>query len=899
MGEFWRTSYRAYRAGPNEFGHLPDPPKSAFIPESEMRPEDSQRVHLINAFRRYGYLQADLDPLGLQAQKSVPELNPAVYGLSPKDALPGKELSMEDLAEQLRLIYCGSMAIEFMHINSWEERQWLAHHFESTIAEELLAEERVKLAKLMLKCENFDHFLALKFPTVKRYGSEGAEAMYGFFSELFDSAPEKDIKQIFIGIAHRGRLNLLSEMMQFPHVQMFRKMKGKPEFPDGVQGSGDVLSHFTSSFDHQSPEGTVHISMLPNPSHLEAVNPVTMGKARARARTLGVGDYSTDRSARTGDGVLAVLVHGDGAFTGQGIVWESISLSQVPHFRLGGSIHLITNNQVAFTAEAHIGRSTMHCTDIAKSFEYPVIHVNGDHPEDVVKATRLAVAYREKFRKDVFINMVCYRRWGHNELDDPSFTQPIMYRVIESRESVPRQYADELIHQGLLTEDEVKREKDAHTAKLMESFKATDSAPPVAKLLEGNWKGFVQAPPYIQKWDTGCDTNLLKYIGAASVKVPEGFNVHPHLQKTHCEARIQKMIAGEGIDWGTAESLAFGSLMLEGNDVRISGQDVGRATFSFRHAMLVDNKSDLTHIPLNFISDDQKGFLEVANNLLSEEAILGYEFGFSLDHPRRLCVWEAQFGDFFNGAQIIIDTFLASAEGKWLTQSGLTLLLPHGIDGAGPEHSTCRMERFLQLCDSREDQVPVDGENVNMRVANPTTSAQYFHLLRRQVIPNYRKPLVVVAPKILLRHPKALSSLSEMAPGTYFKNVIDDKTCKPEKVTKVILTSGKHWIAVEKERDERGLKETVAIVRLESLCPFPVQDLRAVLERYPKAKKFVWSQEEPRNAGAWSFVRPRFENALGISPVFAGRPELAWTATAIGEHHAREAAEVLRSTFEV
>lgn len=864
-----------------------------------MRSEDSQRVHLINAFRRYGYLQADLDPLALSKRPEVPELNLKVYGLSSQDTLPGKGLSMEDLAGQLQLIYCGTMAIEFMHINNWEERQWLANNFENTVAEELTIEERVNLAKLMLKCENFDHFLALKFPTVKRYGSEGAEAMYGFFSELFNTAPEKDIKQIFIGIAHRGRLNLLSEMMQFPVVQMFRKMRGKPEFPDNVQGSGDVLSHLTSSFDHQSPEGTVHVSMLPNPSHLEAVNPVTMGKARARARSLGLGDYSNDRAARTGDGVLAVLVHGDGAFSGQGIVWESISLSQAPHFRLGGSIHLVTNNQIAFTAEAHIGRSTTHCTDIAKSFECPVIHVNGDHPEDVVKATRLAIAYREKFRKDVFINMVCFRRWGHNELDDPSFTQPIMYRVIESRESVPRQYADELIDQGLLSEDDIKNEKETHTAKLMESFRAVDSTPPVAKHLDGYWKGFVQAPPEVQKWDTGCDVDLLKYVGAASVTVPEGFKVHPHLQKTHCEARIQKLVSGEGIDWGTAESLAFGSLLLEGNDVRISGQDVGRATFSFRHAMLVDNDSDQTHIPLNHISDKQQGFIEVANNLLSEEAILGFEFGYSLDHPRRLCVWEAQFGDFFNGAQIIIDTFLASAESKWLTQSGLTLLLPHGIDGAGPEHSTCRMERFLQLCDSREDQQPVDGENVNLRVANPTTSAQYFHLLRRQVIPNYRKPLVVVAPKILLRHPKAASSLSEFAPGTHFRNVIDDNTCKAEQVTKVILTSGKHWIAVEKARDERGLKDTVAIVRLESLCPFPVQDLRDALQRYPKAKKFVWSQEEARNAGAWSFVRPRFENALGISPVFAGRPELAWTATAIGEHHTREAEEVIRKTFEV
>uniref|UniRef100_A0A0K0DHB6 Transket_pyr domain-containing protein n=1 Tax=Angiostrongylus cantonensis TaxID=6313 RepID=A0A0K0DHB6_ANGCA len=731
------ASCRSFRAGPNQFGHLPDPPKSGLVTEGGVRPEDSQRVHLINAFRRYGYLQAELDPLGLRISKDVPELNPKIYGLSPDQLLPGKELSLDDLAEQLRIIYCGTMAIEFMHINAsfsvlflngaknWEERQWLAQHFENSVVEELRNEEKVKLAKLMLKCENFDHFLAVKFPTVKRYGGEGAEAMYGFFSEAFDSAPEKDIKQ----------------------------MRGKPEFPDNIQGSGDVLSHLTSSFDHQCAGGTVHISMLPNPSHLEAVNPVAMGKARARARSLGVGDYSKDRSARVGDGVLAILVHGDGAFTGQGVVWESISLSRAPHFRIGGTIHLVINNQVAFTAEAHIGRSSEFCSDMAKAFEYPIIHVNGDHPNDVVKATKLAMAYRDRFRKDVFIDLICYRRWGHNELDDASFTQPIMYKVITNRDSVPRQYADDLINQGLLTEDDVKKEKEAHTARLMDSFRAIDSTPPVANHLSGYWKGFVQAPAEVQKWDTGCDINVLKYVGAASVSTPEGFKVHPHLKKMHCEARIQKVTAGESIDWGTAEALAFGSLLLEGNDVRLSGQDVGRATFSFRaisyahwisvdyinylkfrHAMLVDYESDLTHIPLNFISKEQKGYLEIANNILSEEAVLGYEFGYSLDHPRRLCVWEAQFGDFCNGAQIIIDTFLSSAESKWLTQSGLTLLLPHGFDGAGPEHSSCRIERFLTLCNSREDQTPVDGENVNFRIANPTTSAQYFHLLRRQVL---------------------------------------------------------------------------------------------------------------------------------------------------------------------
>ncbi|CAD6186781.1 unnamed protein product [Caenorhabditis auriculariae] len=827
----------------------------------------------------------------------VPELDPTAYGLSLSDDVKSG-FSLNDLAEQLRLIYCGPMAVEFMHINNWEERQWLAQRFESSVAEELRQEELLHIGKLMLRCENFDRFLALKFPTLKRYGAEGAESMFGFFSELFETSPEHNIEQVVIGIAHRGRLNLLTQLMQFPVLQMFRKIKGKPEFPNDVSGSGDVLSHLVSSFDYKGKEGQVHVTMLPNPSHLEAVNPVAMGKARARAWSMKQGDYSAEeRSARTGDSVLNVLIHGDGAFTGQGIVWESLALSRAPHFRLGGTVHLVTNNQVAFTAESCIGRSTTHCTDIAKAFEYPVIHVNGDHPEELVKATRIALAYREKFRKDIFINLVCFRRWGHNELDDPTFTSPVMYKEIESRESVPRLFMDRLISEGITTEEDIKKDLDKQTEELNVTLKSVDKSQPEVTHLQGNWKGFVQAPSSVERWDTGVDVDLLRFVGAASVHFPDNFDSHKHLQKTHIEARLNKMKSGENIDWATAEALAFGSVLLQGNDVRISGQDVGRGTFCHRHAMFVDQSSDKIHIPLNHIIEGQKNYLEVANNLLSEEAILGFEWGFSSENPRRLCIWEAQFGDFFNGAQIIIDTFIASGESKWLTQSGLTLLLPHGYDGAGPEHSSCRMERFLQMCDSREDQKPVDGEDVNIRIANPTTSAQYFHLLRRQVLPNYRKPLVVVAPKILLRHPKAASSIVDFAPGTFFKNVIDDDACVADKVTKIVFTSGKHWTAVDKAREERNLRETVAVVRLESLCPFPVADLQQVLKKYPKAKEFVWSQEEPRNAGAWPFVSRRFENAVGISLSYAGRPELAWTATAIGEHHAKEVEDVIRQIF--
>ncbi|CAJ0581966.1 unnamed protein product, partial [Mesorhabditis spiculigera] len=626
---------RSYHAGVGVFGHLPEPPKSTFEPTAGMSPEQAQRIHLINAYRRYGYLRADLDPLGLAKRKEVPELDPAVYGLAAEDDLPGKSLTLNDLNAQLANIYCGPIACEFMHINSWEERQWFASAFEDSVASELQNGDRKKLAELMLRCENFDHFLALKFPTVKRYGSEGAEAMYGFFSEIFHGAPEKGIQQVVVAIAHRGRLNLLAEMMEFPLTQMFRKMRGKTEFPPGVQGSGDVLSHLTSSFDHASAEGKVHVTMLPNPSHLEAVNPVAMGKARGRSRSLSLGEYSEERGARVGDGVLCVQVHGDGAFTGQGVVWESIALSQAPHFRLGGSVHLVTNNQVAFTAEAHVGRSTTHTTDIAKAFECPVIHVNGENPEEVVKATRLAMAYREKFRKDVFVNLICYRLRGHNELDDPTFTNPRIYKQVQSRESVPRMYADELISEGLTTEEEIKKLKDEHTAKLMDVFKSVDKSEPSVKHLQGLWSGFKQAPPSVERWDTGVDSDLLRFVGAASVKTPDGFNLHSHLKKTHVEARINKLTQGEGLDWATAEALAFGSILLDGQDVRISGQDVGRGTFNHRHAMLVDQEGDNIFVPLNNIEAAQKGKIEVANNLLSEEAILGYEFGMSIENPNR------------------------------------------------------------------------------------------------------------------------------------------------------------------------------------------------------------------------------------------------------------------------
>uniref|UniRef100_F1KTQ9 2-oxoglutarate dehydrogenase E1 component n=1 Tax=Ascaris suum TaxID=6253 RepID=F1KTQ9_ASCSU len=890
---------RLYHTNNGVFGYLPE---RASAPEPPVFPlvnslDDCRRLHFINAFRRHGYRRADLDPLHLKRRPIVHELKPQLYGLDPETELKdvGVVLRVSDLAAKLESLYCEHMTAEFMHIKNWEERSWFACRFEEMHRLELRPEERHRYAESMLKSQNFDNFLALKFPTVKRYGCEGAESMFPFFIELFDSASSYDIEDLTICMAHRGRLNLLCELMHFPPVQLFRKIRGKLEFPEHVQGVGDVLSHFTSSFDHKTSDGTVHIMMMPNPSHLEAVNPVAMGRTRARMLTKKKGDYGPI-GGRNGDGVLCVQVHGDGSFTGQGTIWETLAMSQTPHFRLGGSIHMVINNQLAYTAESNISRSSDHTTDIAKAIDAPIIHVNGDYPDLVAKATRILMEYRHRYRKDVFLNLLCYRRWGHNELDDPHFTQPIMYKEVDARKSIPDLYADELMDDNVMREEEKKTIIDAHTEYLNAQLRVVDQSSPVANHLKGNWSGMIQAPHSVETWDTGVDIDLLRFIGAKSVAIPDGFAVNEHLQKVHIASRIAKMESGTGIEWSTAEALAFGSLLLQGYDVRISGQDVGRGTFSQRHAMLVDQKTDEAIIPLNNMIADQKNFIEVANSLLSEEAVLGYEFGFSMEHPRRLCIWEAQFGDFFNGAQIIIDTFVASAESKWLTQSGLVMILPHGIDGMGPEHSTCRMERFLQLCNSREDQAPADGESVNIHIVNPTTSAQYFHLLRKQVITPYRKPLIIVGPKILLRHPMAASTLYDMKEGTHFQPVIGDDSVSPADVTKVIFCSGKHCYALRKEREARKLNN-VAIIRLEQLCPFPVEALRTAACRYPDAKVHIWSQEEARNAGAWSFVRPRFANALGIGLKYCGRPEMAWAATPISSLHEAEFNEIIDDTF--
>jgi len=869
------------------------------------RANNANVFRLIQAFRKHGHKCSKINPVPIRTLPGLDdmkELDPSLYGLGQNDELESLQgllhgdstsiKTLSDVRSYLSTVYCGSMAVDFSGIEDESEHEWLVKKYEDYVtnrASLITDDERKRLAEEMLKSQNFDNFLATKFSNVKRYGGEGAEAMMGFFVELLDNANTKyGLKDVIIGTAHRGRLNLLTGMLQFPPVEMFRKMKGMPEFPSQQKGAGDVLSHLTSSVDVNG----CHVTMLPNPSHLEAVNPVAMGKARARHMSANTGDYCVKADQVTGEDVLCVLVHGDAAFAGQGINQEALVISYLPHYHVGGSLHLIVNNQVGFTTPYERGKSSRYSSDLAKLGNCPVFHVNGEDPEAMLIATKIAMEYRQKYAKDVFIEQHCFRRWGHNELDDPTMTNPLLYKQITNRQSVPDAYVETLKDNVDIDNEVVKN----HSAMLNDHFKQIETYQVTRQNLKKQWQTMQQPGDALTQWDTGLSLDVLKYIGGRSVLVPEDFNLHHQLQKTHVEARLKKLQAGTTIDWGSAEALAMGSLLYQGFNVRISGQDVGRATFAHRHAMLVDQETNEVYVPMNNLGVENQGRLEMANSPLSEEAVLAFEYGLSVDSPNNLVIWEAQFGDFFNGAQIILDTYISSGESKWGLQSALTLLLPHGMDGAGPEHSSCRMERFLQNCDSKED--APDGEDVNWHIVNPTTSAQYFHLLRRQMLRNFRKPLVVVAPKILLRLSAASSDLSEMASGTHFKPVIgDDKCTNPNAVTRLIFVSGKHYYAVAKHVEENKIEDT-AIVRLEQLCPFPTKELQDEVSRYKNVKKFVWSQEEHQNSGAWTFVEPRFANLVGVRDlVYAGRVPLCQPAVGVGSVHQREVAHVMQETF--
>ncbi|XP_062849359.1 2-oxoadipate dehydrogenase complex component E1 [Trichomycterus rosablanca] len=867
--------------------------------------QDHGLAQLVEAYRAHGHKAAKINPLMPDAplMEKVPEID-LLYSSLPKSLITaglrhfGKaEASTEEVVEYLKDTYCGGISVETSQLQTLQERLWFADRFEELKKESFPPEERRQLAKLMLESQEFDHFLASKFATVKRYGGEGAESMMGFFLELFRFAAKSGVTDVVMGMPHRGRLNLLTGLLHFPPELMFRKMRGLSEFPENSPAIGDVLSHLTSSVDLEVGTGhPIHVTMLPNPSHLEAINPVTQGKTRGRQQVKQDGDYSNESHARPGDKVICLQVHGDASFPGQGIVPETFTLSCLPHFRVGGSIHLIVNNQVGYTTPSERSRSSLYSSDVGKMVGCAVIHVNGDDAEEVLRATRLAVEYQRHFRKDIIVDLLCYRQWGHNELDEPFFTNPAMYKIIRSRKSIPDSYADQLVSEGLMTEEECSQIKTSYYSMLNDRLANMTLYSPPPTNLQGRWGDLVEPQNRISSWDTGAPVPLLQYVGAKSVEIPEHIQMHSHLMKTHVKSRLQKLEDGKTLDWSTAEALAFGTLLSQGFNVRISGQDVGRGTFSQRHAMVVCQETNDMYIPLNHIDSQQKGHLEVCNSALSEEAVLGFEYGMSIAQPKLLPIWEAQFGDFFNGAQIIFDTFVSGGEAKWLLQSGMVILLPHGYDGAGPEHSSCRIERFLQLCDSKEE--GIDGDTVNMGVVNPTTPAQYFHLLRRQMIRNFRKPLIVASPKSLLRFSGAVSSLEEMSPGTSFKPVIGDNSVNPESVQRVLLCSGKHYYALLKQRETipEACKNT-ALIRVEELCPFPTDALQQELHKYRNAKDFIWSQEEPQNMGCWTFVSPRFEKQLACKLRLVSRPALPAPAVGIGTLHHQQHEAILTASF--
>jgi 2-oxoglutarate decarboxylase len=831
-------------------------------------------LQLINAYRVRGHLVADLNPLGSDAVPYHPDLDPATYGFTLWDldrpfitnGLGGRDrATLREILEVLRQTYCGKIGAEFMYNQDPAQKQWLIDRMESTRNRSLLSvDDRRRILKKLVEAESFEKFLHMKYVGQKRYSLEGGEAAIPLLDRLLDRAAESDLGEAVIGMSHRGRLTVLTSTVGKPVGKIFAEFEGEVD-PESIQGSGDVKYHLGASGTHVAPGGAkLDVSLAPNPSHLEAVDPVVEGMVRAKQTHRG--------EDRVHGKVLPVLLHGDAAFAGQGIVAETINMSQLHGYRTGGTVHVVVNNQIGFTTNPADARSSPYCTDVAKMVQSPVFHANGDDPEAVVHVVDIAIDYRNTFRRDVVIDLVCYRRYGHNEGDEPSYTQPLMYQKIKSHTSVAHLYGEALVRQGHLTAAEVEGLWAAAKAELERAYDEARGTP------KASFVDSLTVPPAPRLHPEGDARERLSRIIRAVSTVPAGFEVHPKLKSV----MTKRAAYGSGkpeIDWAGGEMLAFGMLLLEGTPVRLSGQDSGRGTFSNRHAVLADVASGAELIPLNTIAAEQARF-EVIDSLLSENAVMGFEFGYAVTDPSTLVLWEAQFGDFANGAQVVIDQFISGSEQKWNQSCGLVLLLPHGQEGQGPEHSSARLERFLTLC--AED---------NLRVANASTPAQYYHLLLRQMASEAKKPLILMTPKSLLRHPKAVSTLDELADGA-FHPVLDDAAFVSggaSGVRRVVIASGKLLYELMAARDKAG-EGDVAIVRLEQFYPFPGRELGQVIARYPQDAELVWSQEEPRNMGGWRFVREQFLDGLveGVSPArtlrYIGRRDLA--SPAPGSHHA-------------
>ena len=845
--------------------------------------EDSIRAMLlIRTYRVRGHLAADLDPLGLSERELPDDLKLDWHGFTgealDREVYIGGNLGLDwvtprELVRVLRKNYCGNVGLEYMHISDVKERRFLQDRIEGPDKViEFTPNGKRAILQAVIRGEEYEKFLGKKYVGTKRFGLDGGESMIPALEAVIKYGGALGVREIVYGMAHRGRLNVLANVMAKPYRVIFHEFSGGSANPEDVGGSGDVKYHLGTSTDREFDGIKVHMSLVPNPSHLEAVDPVVLGKTRAQQA------FREDLDAH--EQVLPVLIHGDAAFAGQGIVWECFGFSGVRGYNTGGCIHFVINNQIGFTTSPQFARSSPYPSDVAKGVQAPILHVNGDNPEAVTFACKLAIEYRQQFKRDIVIDMWCYRRFGHNEGDEPSFTQPLMYSRIKQHPRVSDLYSERLKEEGVIDDGDAAELRQEFNDLLTEEFeKAKGYKPNEADWFAGRWSGLHKpADPESARRNihTSIEKKLFESLGRTLTAVPEDIEVHKTLHRV-LEAKREMFANGDGFDWATAEALAFGSLVTEGYGVRLSGQDSGRGTFSQRHAIWIDQKNEGKYIPLSTLPH---GKFEVYDSPLSEFGVLGFEYGFALADPKTLVLWEAQFGDFANGAQVIIDQFIAAGEVKWLRANGLVMLLPHGYEGQGPEHSSARLERFLQLC-----------ANDNIQVCNITVPSNYFHVLRRQMLRPFRKPLIIMTPKSLLRHPMAKSAASEFLGESHFKRIMSDtKDIADEKVRRLVLCSGKVAYDLIQKRDEEKL-EDVSIVRIEQLYPFPGEPLAIRLKRMTGLEEVIWCQEEARNNGAWFFVEGQIEEALtaaghdGMRPRYAGREVAASPATGFASRH--------------
>ncbi|NBU27642.1 MAG: 2-oxoglutarate dehydrogenase E1 component [Caulobacteraceae bacterium] len=868
---------------------------------------DSLRaIMMIRAYRMRGHLKARLDPLGIAITPGdASELDPAAYGFSEADMdrpifldyVLGLETSTaREILSILRRTYCGAVGVQYMHISTPQEKGWIQERIEGRDKEIVFSKEgKIAILKKLIEAEGFERFLQKRFPGTKRFGLDGGEACIPALEQIIKRGGALGVRDIVLGMPHRGRLNVLAAVMGKPYHVIFHEFQGGTSLPSDVEGSGDVKYHLGASSDRSFDGNNVHLSLTANPSHLEIVNPVVLGKARAKQA------FTLRETPDAGRGhVLPLLLHGDAAFAGQGVVAECFALSGLKGYRTGGTVHFIVNNQIGFTTAPHYSRTSPYPSDVALMVEAPILHANGDDPEAVVYAAKVATEYRQKFGKDVVIDMFCYRRFGHNEGDDPTMTQPLMYARIKNHPSTREIYSRRLVEEGVVTAAEVEAWVGEFDSFLDREFEAGKTyKADKADWLDGKWSGLAQPEDEDRRGKTGVSIQNLAYLGRRITTIPDSVDVHKTVRRM-IENRRSAIETGEGIDWALAEHLAFASLLDEGYPVRLSGQDSVRGTFTQRHSDMIDQTTEQHYTPLNNIRPGQANY-EVIDSLLSEEAVLGFEYGFSLADPNTLTVWEAQFGDFVNGAQVVIDQFITSGERKWLRMSGLVMLLPHGYEGQGPEHSSARLERFLQAC--AED---------NMQVLNCSTPANYFHALRRQVHRDFRKPLVVMTPKSLLRHKKAVSNLADMADNASFHRVMVDgaeagcdvggiSLAPDDRITRVIACSGKVYYDLIDARAKTG-RNDVYIMRIEQFYPWPMKSVMAVLSRFPNAE-LMWVQEEPKNMGGWTFADAWLELTLERMKVkakrarYVGRPASASTAAGMMSRHMKELEAFLADAF--